>query len=242
MQTPKGRYWPLVIKILTVFFVIWVISFLVSDLLQVHVLNWTQHFGYPIVFLWIVVANIIAGLPSSFLPIGIGMASAKGDYNPTIAITIITVASLMGDTIAYALTRRFRHHFLKWLNIDENDPNYTKAYNYISHGGGKRLVFMTRFLFAGILGFVNYAAGMLKMKFWSFFWLALAGELLWSAIWFGIGYYPLELKGFIVSHWELSLIVTFAILMTLYWIHLRMQKQNKSLFRTVWQTLIGRLN
>jgi membrane-associated protein len=242
MQIPRGKYWPLVIKILTVFFVIWVISFLVSDFVQVHVLKWTQTYGYPIIFLWIVLANIIAGLPSSFLPIGIGLASAKGDYNPTLAISIITIASTLGDVIAYTLTRRFRHTFLKWLSVNEHDPNYTKAYNYVSRGGGGRLVFITRFLFAGILGFVNYAAGMLKMPFWKFFWLALFGEIIWSSIWFGIGYYPLELKSIIVNNWEISLLVALCLVFAGWWWHIYLKKQNQSLLKLIWQTLIGKMN
>jgi membrane-associated protein len=236
------KYWPTVIKILTIFFVIWVVSFFVSSTLQVHVLDWTHKFGYPIVFLWIVAANIVAGLPSSFLPIAIGLAAAKGEFNPTVAISVITLASVIGDTTAYALSRRFRHTFLRWLGIDEQDPNYQKAYRAVQHGGGGRMVFITRFLFAGILGFVNYAAGMLAMPFRYFFGLALLGEIIWSVIWFGIGYYPVELGEVAGRYWIVTVVLGFAVLATLYTFHLSYRRKGKSFMKVLWNTLMGRLS
>ncbi len=233
------KWWKITIKILTIFFVIWVLSFLFSDFVQVHVLAWTQRYGYPVIFLWIVAANILAGLPSSFLPIGIGLAASRGEFQPAISIAIITIASILGDIIAYALSRRFRHTFLSWLGVSEDDPDYQKAYHYIQHGG-RRLVFVTRFLFAGILGFVNYAAGMLKMPFWSFFWLALLGEIVWSFLWFGIGYYPLELKPFFLEYWPFSIPLAIALIVGYVFLHRYYKRQNRHILKVVWATLIGK--
>ena len=242
MSLNLTRWLPKVVKILSVFFVLWVISFIVSDDIQSKVLEWAQAFGYVVIFPWIVLANIIVGLPSSFLPIGMGVASSNGAYYPLTAITIITVASLVGDCLAYGLARRYRHAFLKWLGVAENDPGYQKAYAYVSHGGGKRLVFITRFLFGAILGFVNYAAGILRMPFWSFFWLALLGELVWSLIWFGVGYYPFSVSAWIRGHGLESIIIAVVIVAAVWAIHLWHKRRNKSLLMRLWYLLVGKID
>ncbi len=235
------RWLPKVVKILSVFFVLWVVSFIVSDDIQSKVLEWTQAFGYVVVFPWIVAANVIVGLPSSFLPIGIGVASSNGAYHPLAAIAIITSASLIGDVLAYALARRYRHTFLKWLGVSELDPGYQKAHAYVRQGGGKRLVFITRFLFGAILGFVNYAAGILRMPFLAFFWLALLGELVWSVIWFGVGYYPFSVSAWIRGHALLSIGIALVIVAAVWWLHLWHKRRNKNLLMSIWRMLVGRI-
>ncbi|MDP2789634.1 MAG: VTT domain-containing protein [bacterium] len=242
MSLNLSRWLPKVVKILSVFFVLWIVSFIVSDDVQSKVLQWTQAFGYVVIFPWIVLANIVVGLPSSFLPIGIGVASSQGAYTPAAAIAIITIASLVGDVLAYALARRYRHTFLKWLGVSENDPGYQKAYAYVSHGGGKRLVFITRFLFGAILGFVNYAAGILRMPFLSFFWLALLGELVWSLIWFGVGYYPFSVSAWIRGHGLLSIGIALAVIASVWYAHLWHKRRNKSLVMRVWYLLVGKVD
>ena len=201
-----------------------------------------QAFGYVIIFPWIVLANIVVGLPSSFLPIGIGVASSQGAYTPAAAIAIITIASVIGDMLAYALARRYRHTFLKWLGVSEQDPGYQKAYAYVSHGGGKRLVFITRFLFGAILGFVNYAAGILRMPFLTFFWLALLGELVWSLIWFGVGYYPFSISTWIRGHALLSIGAALVIVAAVWAAYVWHKRQQKSLLMRLWYLLVGKVD
>lgn len=242
MSLNLNRWLPKVVKILSVFFVLWVVSFIVSDDIQSKVLEWTQAFGYVVIFPWIVLANVIVGLPSSFLPIGMGVASSNGAYHPVTSIAIITIASLVGDVLAYALARRYRHTFLKWLGVSEQDPGYQKAYAYVNHGGGKRLVFITRFLFGAILGFVNYAAGILRMPFMTFFWMAILGELVWSTIWFAVGYYPFSVSAWIRDHALLSIGLALAVVAAVWWLHVLHKRRNKSLVMRVWYLLVGKVD
>ncbi len=239
---PPQRWLRISLKVLSVFFILWVASFLFSSDVQHQVLNWTQRFGYYVIFPWIVLANIIVGLPSSFLPIGIGVAASQGGYDPFSAITVITIASILGDVIAYGLARRFRWIFLRALGIKDGDPGLDQAMAYVSHGGGKRLVFVTRFLFAGILGFVNYAAGMLRMRFWGFFWLALVGEVVWSIIWFGLGYYPFEIGKIIRMNWPLGFFLLAALVVPLYVLHKRYRRDGKNLLHALWDLLVGKMS
>jgi membrane protein DedA with SNARE-associated domain len=242
MSLNLSRWLPKVVKILSVFFVLWVVSFIVSDDIQSKVLEWAQAFGYVVIFPWIVLANVIVGLPSSFLPIGMGVASSNGAYQPVTAIAIITIASLVGDVLAYALARRYRHTFLKWLGVSEQDPGYQQAYAYVNRGGGKRMVFVTRFLFGAILGFVNYAAGILRMPFFAFFWLAFLGELVWSVIWFAVGYYPFSVSTWIHQHTLLSIGIVAVIIAAVWYAHLWHKRHNKSLVMRVWYLLVGKVD
>ncbi len=241
MNLHLQRWLPKVVKILSVFFVLWIVSFLVSGTIQSHVLGWAQSFGYVVIFPWIVLANIVVGLPSSFLPIGLGIASSQGAYHPASAVAIITLASLIGDCLAYVLARRYRHAFLRWLGVSELDPEYQKAFQYVRQSGGKRLVFITRFLFGAILGFVNYAAGILRMPFMQFFWMALLGELVWSTIWFLVGYYPFSVSAWIHSHALLSFSIVLVLAGGLGWLHVWFKRRDKSLVVSVWRALVGRL-
>lgn len=241
MSLQLTKWLPKVVKILSVFFVLWIVSFVISDDVQSKVLEWTQAFGYVVVFPWIVAANVIVGLPSSFLPIGIGVASSQGAYSPVVAIGIITLASIIGDVLAYLLARRYRQVFLRWLGIAENDPGYQKAVHYVQNGGGKRLVFITRFLFGAILGFVNYAAGILRMPFMSFFWLAVLGELVWSVIWFGVGYYPFSVGEWIREHSIISASVAALVLLVVYIAHVHLQKRGKNMLALLWNALMGKV-
>jgi membrane-associated protein len=238
---PTQRWLRITLKILSIFFVLWIISFFFSDDVQHQVFLWTQRFGYYVIFPWIVLANIVVGLPSSFLPIGIGVAASQGGYDPLSAITVITVASVLGDVIAYALARRFRWIFLKALGIKDDDPGMQQAMAYVQNGGGRRMVFITRFLFGAILGFVNYAAGMLRMRFWSFLWLAILGELIWSIIWFGLGYYPFEVGKLVRTNWPLALLLIALLLIPLVIAHLRYRKRGKNLGHALWDLLIGKM-
>jgi len=241
MTIHLNRWLPKTVKILSVFFVLWVVSFVVSDDIQSHVLRWAQSFGYVVIFPWIVLANVIVGLPSSFLPIGLGVASSNGAYTPGAAIAIITIASVIGDCIAYALARRYRFTFLKWLGVSELDPAYQKAFQYVRKSGGKRLVFITRFLFGAILGFVNYAAGILRMPFASFFWLALLGELVWSCIWFAVGYYPFSAGAWVQTHILLTVILGTVLVGGVWLLHVWHKRRNQNLFLRIWHMLVGRL-
>lgn len=241
MNLRLTRWLPKVVKILSVFFVLWIVSFLVSGTIQSHVIIWAQSFGYIVIFPWIVLANIVVGLPSSFLPIGLGIASSHGAYHPVSAVAIITLASIIGDCLAYALARRYRHAFLRWLGVSELDPEYQKSFQYVRQTSGRRLVFLTRFLFGAILGFVNYAAGILRMPFMQFFWMALLGELVWSTIWFLVGYYPFSVSAWINSHAIFSFSIVLIVVGGVWWLHLWYKRRDKNLLVSLWHALVGRL-
>jgi len=63
-----------------------------------------------------------------------------------------------------------------------------KAKNYLNKHG-KSTVFFTRFLIAAMGPFVNAAAGITEYKFWTFSLFVALGELFWTCIYLGLGYW-----------------------------------------------------
>ncbi len=239
MRIPSQRVWRTLATVFTILFVLWMISFFVDSGVQGRILEWTHDYGYWFIFVWVVAANIIAGLPSSFMPIGLGLAAAKGDFNPVISIIVLTLASVVGDVTAYALSRRFRLHFLRLLGIDQTDKNYVKAVAYLQRGGGGRVVFLTRFFLAGILGFINYAAGMLKMPFRSFITVVILGEAVWSILWFTVGYYPLAIRHSIANHKMLFITLGVLVVLALLTSYVILRRRKKKLHVVLLNLLLG---
>lgn len=68
------------------------------------------------------------------------------------------------------------------------EPKILKAENYLNKNG-KSTVFFTRFLLSTMGPFVNAAAGITKYKLHTFSLYVALGELFWTCIYLGLGYW-----------------------------------------------------
>ncbi len=68
------------------------------------------------------------------------------------------------------------------------DSKISRAENYLNKYG-RSTVFFTRFIMGAMGPFVNAAAGITQYKLWTFSLFVALGELFWTCIYLGLGYW-----------------------------------------------------
>lgn len=159
------------------------------------VIGWVAragHWGYAIVFLGAMLESAaMLGLfvPGEALVLAAGFLAAKGVFEVTILISVVTAGAALGDSIGYEMGRR--------LDLDRFGPRLARlgltqerigaVQGFFKRHGGKS-VFLGRFVgFARAL--VPFLAGSAHMRYRIFLAYNLSGALLWSAIVVLLGYF-----------------------------------------------------
>lgn len=157
----------------------------------INPISFIEQFGYVTIFIIIAVENIefFGSIPTSLIAAAVGAAAAKGVFTPWVAILLLTLASVVGDVIAYWLGRTFGRGLLtRWGGVLTRNGRLEKTEKFFGRFGAWG-VFISRFIFASFQAIINILAGIAKMRFFVFFFTALFGELVWSIFWFYLGYY-----------------------------------------------------
>lgn len=155
-------------------------------------LSWLQQFGYPVLGIIIFFAAIGIPLPISLLLLGAGAFAAQGDFNIYVFGLIAVTASTCGDSVGYAIGRRWGSSLLIRMEnpirhrvIPQQRITQARIY-FIRYGGWA--IFLSRFLVSGLGGVTNLMAGADKYPFRKFFAYDLVGELLGACIPLALGY------------------------------------------------------
>lgn len=148
--------------------------------------------SYNIWFLSFIIVLQCIGIPTgaSLVVIASGAFAYAGEFNVVILLIEIWFFAWLGDNVAYMIWRFIGN---KALNRHSKLRNFyelkiLKARNYLEEHG-KSTVFFTRFLIAAMGPFVNAAAGITEYKFWTFSLFVALGELFWTCIYLGLGYW-----------------------------------------------------
>lgn len=148
--------------------------------------------SYNIWFLSILIVLQCIGIPTgaSLVVMASGAFAYAGEFNVIILLLEIWFFSWLGDNIAYIIWRFIGN---KALNRQSKLKNYfefniLKAENYLEKYG-RSTVFFTRFLISTMGPFVNAAAGITEYKLWTFSLFVALGELFWTCIYLGLGYW-----------------------------------------------------
>ena len=148
--------------------------------------------SYNIWFLSFIIVLQCIGIPTgaSLVVIASGAFAYAGEFNVVILLIEIWFFAWLGDNVAYIIWRFIGNKALnrhsKLRNLYE--LKILKARNYLEEHG-KSTVFFTRFLVAAMGPFVNAAAGITEYKFWTFSLFVALGELFWTCIYLGLGYW-----------------------------------------------------
>ena len=148
--------------------------------------------NYNILFLGTLLILQSIGIPtgSTLLVIAAGALGYAGEFNITILLLEVWIFSSIGDIIAYILWKtigvkllskfsRFRTYF---------EPKLSKMHTYLERHG-KSTVFFTRFLLSPMGPSINAAAGIAKYELLTFSLFVTLGELLWTCMYLGLGYW-----------------------------------------------------
>jgi len=147
---------------------------------------------YNIWFLSIIIVLQCIGIPTgaSLLVIASGAFAYAGEFNVVILLLEIWFFSWLGDNIAYIIWRFIGGKVLsrKFKLKTYFEARILKAENYLKIHG-RSTVFFTRFFMSAMGPFVNAAAGITKYKLWTFSLFVALGELFWTCIYLGLGYW-----------------------------------------------------
>ncbi|MGH4049954.1 MAG: DedA family protein [Clostridium sp.] len=148
--------------------------------------------NYNIWFLSVIIVLQCIGIPTgaSLLVLASGAFAYAGEFNVVILFLQVWFFAWAGDNIAYIIWKYIgckvlsRHTKLKGYV----EPKILKAEIYLNKYG-RRTVFFTRFVMGAMGPFVNVAAGITKYKLRTFSLFVALGELFWTLLYLGLGYW-----------------------------------------------------
>jgi membrane protein DedA with SNARE-associated domain/AraC-like DNA-binding protein len=146
-------------------------------------------YGYPALAATLLLGAI--GLP---LPIGVatilaGSLAALGNLRWEWAAAIAVIASLAGDMIAYGIGRAVSVNFLarhgRWIGYTAERK--ARMQSLLRRWGGMTVI-ISRTLTSSLSSIVSLFAGVGRYGFARFLSFALAGRLVWTSAYLGLGY------------------------------------------------------
>jgi membrane-associated protein len=146
-------------------------------------------YGYPALGLTLLLGAIGLPLPDGVATTVAGSLASQGRIDWFWAATIVVVASLLGDTIGYGLGRLLSRKFLArhghWLGFTA--ARRARAQSLFDRWG-LLTVFITRTFLSYLSSIASLLAGLSHYRLPKFLGVALAGRLVWTAGYFGLGY------------------------------------------------------
>ncbi len=152
-----------------------------------------QQYGYPI--LWLIVLIAAAGVPisGSLLLFASGAFAALGDFNILILFPVALSAAVMGDNITYFIGRRVGVSLLHWLERQKRFRFITSSMLERGRVSFQRhaswTIFTSRFLLVALGGPVNLVAGLEQYPYPRFLLWDISGQILGVIIPLGLGYF-----------------------------------------------------
>jgi membrane-associated protein len=146
-------------------------------------------YGYPALALTLLLGAI--GLP---LPIGVatvlaGSLAALGNLRWEWGGGVAVIASFAGDIIAYGIGRAVSENFLarhgRWIGYSAERKAHIQA--LLRRWGGMTVI-ISRTLTSSLSSIVSLFAGVGRYGFARFLSFALAGRLIWTSAYLGLGY------------------------------------------------------
>lgn len=159
-----------------------------------QVADWAQgvieHFGYPGIFVLIMLESTLVPIPSEFvMPLAGSLAATRGEFSLPVILVINSVAALLGSGLCYWLGviggRPFLVKYGKYFLVSQHEIARTEAF-FASHG--KKTILIARFL-PGIRHVISVPAGIARMPLPGFFLQTFLGATIWGGVLIVLGYY-----------------------------------------------------
>ena len=148
-------------------------------------LNLVPLYGLYIVGIATFLSCLAMPIPSSLIMLTAGAFSAAGDLS--LALTAITawVGAVIGDQSGYELGKRGAN----WLSrLGSKAASLQKRAQDLSDRWGGMGIFLSRWLFSPLGPYANFATGAARMNRLKFTLWGAAGELIWVALYVGLGF------------------------------------------------------
>lgn len=147
-------------------------------------------YSYPVLALVLLLGAIGAPVPTGFATILAGALTAGGSMNWLVATATAIVASVAGDIVGFAVGRLASERFIARYGRLAGYSGARKArIEWLFHRWGGVTVLLTRTLVSHLSSVASLLAGLSGYAFLAFMVFAVAGRILWTAAYFGVGYY-----------------------------------------------------
>ena len=147
-------------------------------------------YSYPALGLILLFGAIGAPVPTGFATVLAGALAADGTMDWPLAASVAIIASVGGDIVGYGVGRfagnNFVDHYGRYFGYSGN--NKVRIETLFARWGGVT-VFLTRTLVSHLSSVASVLAGISRYAFLGFMIFAVAGRILWTAAYFGAGYY-----------------------------------------------------
>lgn len=144
--------------------------------------------GLPVLFGVILVCSIGVPFPISLMLVAAGSFVEQGEMKLWQVIAVASVAAVLGDQIAYALSRwggrRLVNRLGRKLGVEEKIKQAEALTNRWSGTG----IFFSRWLVTALGPWVNVASGMAAYPWRRFVFWDVLGEIVWVVLYVSIGY------------------------------------------------------
>ncbi|MEP6636663.1 MAG: DedA family protein [Acidobacteriota bacterium] len=145
-------------------------------------------YGLPVLFGVILVCSAGVPFPISLMLVAAGSFVEQGDMKLWQVIAVASLAAVLGDQIAYGLSRwggrRLINRISRKIGVEgkvEKAETWTKRWS----GAG---IFLSRWLVTALGPWVNVASGVSAYPWRRFLLWDVLGEVLWVILYVGIGY------------------------------------------------------
>jgi membrane protein DedA with SNARE-associated domain len=139
-------------------------------------------YGYPALFLAIMVEGVGLLAPGQTLLMAAAFAAAQGRLSIVWVLLCAFTAAAVGNSLGYLIGRRGGRPLLRRLKV--NEQHLAKMEAHFSRGG-KWVVLVARFV-DGLRQLNGIVAGLLKMPWPVFTTFNILGAALWTGVW-GLG-------------------------------------------------------
>lgn len=145
-------------------------------------------YGLPVLFGVILICSVGVPFPISLMLVAAGSFVEQGEMKLWQVIAVASLAAVLGDQIAYGLSRwggrRLVNRLSRKLGADEKIKQ-AEAMTKRWSGAG---IFFSRWLVTALGPWVNVASGIAGYPWRRFLIWDVLGEVLWVALYVGIGY------------------------------------------------------
>jgi len=127
-------------------------------------------------------------VPSSVMMLSAGAFAASGDLSLASAGGSALAGAVLGDQAGYGLGRLGYRRAEDWLLRNPARASVLGRAQASLEKGGSVAVFVSRWLFSALGPYVNLLAGGAGMHWLSFTLAGVLGEIVWVAVYLGLGY------------------------------------------------------
>lgn len=152
-------------------------------------------YGYPLLFLFLLIESLGIPSPSEFSLIGAGVLAGEGHMSLPLVVLSGALGSIVGANISYLIAiRGGRTLILRYgARVGLTSERLDQAEAYFQRRGDWAVLIGR--IISGVRAYISYVAGLLEMPYPRFIIVTTIGALLWPILAAGAGY-------LVGPHWQ----------------------------------------